>query len=184
MSYKIIAQDPHSGEWRDSSEGPFSTEEAAREFAESEAGVPWRIVAEDGFIVKHTITDDSIRNLLINAFEGGSNYWYMIERYDYGSLGPEDFKQGGPHFNDEYERMDHYLLPFVPGTGLVISNRQAEEPEDVTEYRLDRAAIQKGLEVMKEKFPHHWRDFIGEDDDAITADVFLQCALMGDVIYG
>jgi hypothetical protein len=28
------------------------------------------------------------------------------------------------------------------------------------------------------------RDFIDENDDAITADVFLQFCLFGDVIYG
>ena len=85
---------------------------------------------------------------------------------------------------DEYKDMDHYLLPFITGCGLVISNRQAEEGEDVKEHRLDRAALGRGLSLMPHKYTHHWRDFVEENSDAITADVFLQLCLFGDVIYG
>lgn len=54
----------------------------------------------------------------------------------------------------------------------------------VETYTLDYMAIQKGLEIMAEKYPSHWADFVGGNDDADTGDVFLQCALFGEVIYG
>lgn len=37
---------------------------------------------------------------------------------------------------------------------------------------------------MQEKYPQHWADIINESDDANTADVFLQCVVFGEVIYG
>jgi hypothetical protein len=45
------------------------------------------------------------------------------------------------------------------------------------------AAIKSGLKVMAEKYPHHWQDFVSENDDAITGDVFLQCCLFGEIVY-
>jgi hypothetical protein len=37
---------------------------------------------------------------------------------------------------------------------------------------------------MSEKFPEHWADFINENDDAITGDIFVQCCVFGDTVYG
>jgi hypothetical protein len=49
---------------------------------------------------------------------------------------------------------------------------------------LDRVAILEGLRIMAEKEPRHFADFMTENDDADTGDVFLQCCLYGEVIYG
>jgi hypothetical protein len=49
---------------------------------------------------------------------------------------------------------------------------------------LDRAAIDRGLAIMAEKYPRHFGDFIADNEDSITGDVFIQCCLLGDVIYG
>lgn len=53
-----------------------------------------------------------------------------------------------------------------------------------TYYKLDIEAIRRGLEVMVRDYPQHWADFRNEKDGSVTADVFLQCALFGSVIYG
>jgi hypothetical protein len=44
--------------------------------------------------------------------------------------------------------------------------------------------IESGLQVMADKYPKHFADFMSEEDDCVTADVFLQCCLFGDIIYG
>ena len=49
---------------------------------------------------------------------------------------------------------------------------------------LDGDAVQRGLQTMAEKYPRHWGDFIRENEDAITGDVFIQCCLLGEVVYG
>jgi hypothetical protein len=40
------------------------------------------------------------------------------------------------------------------------------------------------LRLMAEKEPRHFADFMQENDDAVTGDVFLQCVLLKAVIYG
>lgn len=44
--------------------------------------------------------------------------------------------------------------------------------------------IKKGLTIMAKKEPKHFADFMSENSDEVTADVFLQCCLFGQVIYG
>jgi len=38
--------------------------------------------------------------------------------------------------------------------------------------------------VMHDDYPSHYGDAISENDDAGTGDVYLQCCLFGEVIYG
>jgi hypothetical protein len=44
--------------------------------------------------------------------------------------------------------------------------------------------VTKGLEIMATKYARHFADLVSENDDADTHDVFLQCALFGEVVYG
>lgn len=44
--------------------------------------------------------------------------------------------------------------------------------------------IAAGLKLMAEKHGSHFGDFMNENEDAITADVFLQCVVLKDVVYG
>ena len=55
---------------------------------------------------------------------------------------------------------------------------------DGDQYLLDHQAILDGLARIKESFPQDWKDIKNEDDDAGTADIFLQLSLIGEVIYG
>lgn len=117
------------------------------------------------------IPEKRVQDLLCNALEGGSNYWYFIESFNYPTgQTKESLKLEFPHLE----------LPFVDDGSLTIKDIEGDMPDKI----LDRKALQKGLRVMASKFPRHFGDFISENDDATTGDVFLQCALYGDVIYG
>jgi len=59
-----------------------------------------------------------------------------------------------------------------------------DRENDDEEHILDRAALHRGVKAMSEKFPEHWADFINENDDAITGDIFVQCCVFGDTVYG
>jgi hypothetical protein len=37
---------------------------------------------------------------------------------------------------------------------------------------------------MAEKYPHHFADFIEGAEDAETSDVFVQCAVLGGIVFG
>lgn len=122
--------------------------------------------------VRVNIPDERIKDLLCGAFEGGSNYWYMIESANY----PEG--ETKESLKIEFTHID---LPMTDGGSLTISS--LEEPNN-PHVKLDRKACLKGLSIMAKRYPRHFADFMSENDDSITADVFLQCALYQDVIYG
>ena len=107
--------------------------------------------------VKHTIDRQRLEDLLVTAFEGGSNYWIKWARS----------VDGG----------DLYQAAFAHGI------RVKADDEEHTRL-LNLTAMEKGLQVMADKFPHHLGDILAEEDDATTGDVFLQLCLFGDVIYG
>lgn len=116
------------------------------------------------------IPDERIQDLLCCALEGGSNYWYLITAFNY----PKG--QTKESLGIEFQ---HLELPFRGGS---ITVADAEDPSVVR--ILDREAIARGLTAMEEKRPREWADFIGENEDAETGDVFLQLCLFGEVVYG
>ena len=114
-----------------------------------------------------------LQGLLCSAFEGGSNYWYMIHDEVKPSAMVDRFDGARV-----YPPVDY---PTNPGGALLIGSML--DPKDSSK-RLDLAAIQRGLQVMAEEYPRHFGNFMDEADDATTADVFLQCCLFGKLVYG
>lgn len=127
-------------------------------------------------------TEKMVRYLLTGAFEGGSNYWYRIESR---KLPPgtqkEDFKQGGRMQPEGDYFHPLALIPTFPGGQLVIREIGDGEGEA---FVLDLPALKRGLMLMREKFPKNYQRVLDENDDAADADVFLQLALLGDVVFG
>jgi len=126
-------------------------------------------VAQTAEDIKLVVPDQRLQDLLTSAFEGGSNYWYQIDAFNY----PEG--QTKESLKIEFP---HVELPFKGGS-LTISSGG-----DMPVKTLDRAAIEKGLDVMAQKYPRDYADFLAENDDANTGDAFLQCCLYGELIFG
>jgi hypothetical protein len=137
-------------------------------------------------VAKVPITEEQIKNLICEAFEGGSNYWCHIVGYKFpDGIVFEDFREGGRFGPPEASigSLDYWhpsqLIPLHEGCAIVI---QADD--DKHRHRLDRIALFCGLQVMADKYPHHWANVVDENDDAETGDVFLQCCLFGELVYG
>lgn len=136
------------------------------------------------------ITYFEIANLLCSALEGGSNYWYYIQEV----IEPKkkdryDFEEPNGIFSDS----PYYYSPLSKGGALIIEDMESREKDEDNEdatyspgkmYRLDLENISKGLGIMATKYPGHFGDFLNEEADATTGDVFLQCCLFGAVVYG
>jgi hypothetical protein len=58
------------------------------------------------------------------------------------------------------------------------------DDEDGQEYTLVKADLHNGMQLMADEYPKHFLDVIRGNDDAITADVFIQCCVFKEVIYG
>ena len=58
------------------------------------------------------------------------------------------------------------------------------------EFVLNIDSIQKGLQIMADKYPSIWKRFIDESHGkysvhpAVTSDFFGQCVVYGEIIYG
>jgi len=63
-------------------------------------------------------------------------------------------------------------------------NEEGGATDEVKRAALTDAALERGLEVLAKKAPHLLGDFLADNEDAITGDAFLQCVVLGDVIYG
>jgi hypothetical protein len=127
--------------------------------------------------VKQRIPIERISDLLCSAFEGGSNYWYQIDEF----VKPENFNNSDEG-DDKYR---HLSYPINEGGKLIISTDEGEmNKEGNDKHILNLESIKKGLQVMATKYPSHFNDFMQENDDACTGDVFLQCCLFGEVIFG
>ena len=66
----------------------------------------------------------------------------------------------------------------------VIEDAETEEEKAEGRHPITLADVEKGLELMRDQYPHHYADLVEEEDDAITGDVWLQLAVFGEVIYG
>jgi hypothetical protein len=158
--------------------------------------------------VKQEIPLKRIQDLLCCAFEGGSNYWYTIVEF----VKPAELKvrtEEGEIFRHlDYpvneggaEIYRHLDYPVNEGGAVVVGDREEwypyrmekERAEHLKEsfdkpepkkYRLDLEAIDRGLQLMADKYPRHFADFVGENEDASTGDVFLQLCLFGELVYG
>lgn len=128
-----------------------------------------------------------VQCLLVSALEGGSNYWYTEAHYKLPKgTTYKDFQEGGKHTdpNDYYHPLE--IIPFVEGCALtvLVEDFDGKNNDKPKRWELDTAKMKRGLELMAEKYPHHWADFINENDDAITADVWFQLSLFGELIFG
>ena len=128
------------------------------------------------FDVRYTLPVERISDLLCSALEGGSNYWYHIEQF----IKPINFNNSEEGTTEE-KCFRHLDYPINEGGALMIS---VPEDEDGKLYCLDLQSIRSGMKVMAKRYPRHMMDLIRENDDACTGDVFLQCCLFGEVIFG
>jgi len=130
---------------------------------------------EDAFktiTVTQEITIKRVADLLCSALEGGTGYWACVGTVNKGK---SDVKPWGDEYTPEYIQ-----APFCTDGYLEIEDLENND----TKYKLNRATLKRGLKIMSNKYPSHMADFISECDDAVTGDVFLQCCLLGDCIYG
>ena len=116
-------------------------------------------------------THERIADLLCCGFEGGVNYWCQIVGFK------EPDKVERQAYPDRlYKHLDY---PMNPGGQVII-----KACDEKTRRVLDLAAIDRGLQVMANKYPRHFANWLAENDDAETGDVFIQCCVLGEVVYG
>ena len=129
--------------------------------------------------IKKTIklTQEMFDNLVITALEGGSNYWYMLNKDEFRSKLPT--KAGS--FNALTEKIAKALYE---DSSFEMKVYDIENPEEVLGI-VSFASIVKAIEIAAEKYPKAFENLITNGDfDAEDADILFQLATMGEVIFG
>jgi|OM-RGC.v1.025801105 hypothetical protein len=133
------------------------------------------------FEVKISLSPYAVSSLLCAALEGGSNYWYEIVEYEFPEgITLDDFRKGGRFADPEWYWHPAQIIPLQEGCSVVITDIE----DDTERWRLNRAAITRGIVTMSQKYPRHWKNVGTSEEDAETGDVFLQCCLLGEIVYG
>ncbi len=80
-----------------------------------------------------------------------------------------------------YARHD-YFAPLVEGGAMTLFIED-DRDDGKDKVVLDLDALKRGIAEMAKREPRHFADFMNENDDAVTADVFMQCCAFGEVVY-
>jgi len=120
-------------------------------------------------IILKTIYDkeeilDIIDNLLTNGIELSIGYWACMP--DGGAKLPIKTK--------------HWYIKRM----VTIAEKEASTDEGIKSVKLTEDKLLEGLAIMKQDHPKHFNDAISGNDDADTADVFIQCCVLKKVVYG
>lgn len=149
---------------------------------------------DGGFDIKTRVSNKDISYLLATAFECGYvNYWCVVVGFDKPKSPTVWMERADDGELRDPKEKPHCLYdwPLSEGGAILIAELDdweecGRDPGKVKTYRIDRATIQKGLLAMQEKSPRHMADFLSENSDADTGDVFLQycCGFPEGVRYG
>jgi hypothetical protein len=120
-----------------------------------------------------------VTTLLVGAFEGGSNYW--IDHTAWGDRLCQHHVES-PYADQRLGACYSDVMAWAAERG-----KQFEvlvEDNDGAKRFITPESLAHGAIVMARDYPRHYRAMALENDDAETSDVYLQCVLFGEVVYG
>lgn len=125
-------------------------------------------------IITHTRHVDEFKNLLYNCWHY-SNYWCSLD------CDPA-FEWHNKKFPDIQNCIEDKLWAYLkhdPSHRIEVRDTYSDE-----KFSLRWDMIVEGSKVFANDFPLQYHEFVTENDDAVTADCWLQCVCLGDVVYG
>ncbi|MDC7249501.1 MAG: hypothetical protein PQJ49_06270, partial [Sphaerochaetaceae bacterium] len=109
----------------------------------------------------------------ITAYEGACSYWASTNII-FSEATRQKFREGLSPSEHIFKRMfedNKEFRVFDVETGDVLGT-------------VSKANLKKGYKLMQEQYENHYADVISGNWDADTADVFLQLAVMDEVVFG
>jgi len=122
----------------------------------------------------YTLTAEELSNMLTGEFEGNFMAFWIESAKSSGWTRPEGHDL--PWYCD---------LAFLasPEFAFIVEYENPEGEGTVTK-KITRDNITAGLTFMASNYPQHWADVIGDNADAVTYDVAMQCIVLGEIVYG
>ncbi len=141
--------------------------------------------SEDGFTYPTGMNAEMVISLICNLWDSGYHGYWSIRGKITKPKGYDQSKAPGDNWTEDY--CAKYTAPLMGGSIELFDSETCDmdDEDQPCDWTLDAAAIQRGLDTFpKVAKGYHYRSAIGENDDAITADVFVQCCLFGEIVYG
>lgn len=129
--------------------------------------------------IQFSFTDEQRIDLLTSAIEGGSNYWYNFQATACNQLNKVQ-----QLFSDDSIYTDTFVWKLWSAIkqGMEIEVHDIETGDSLGFISMN--SIERGEQTLNEKYNFAVGDVLSENDDAATGDVWLQCAVMNEVVYG
>ncbi len=123
------------------------------------------------FKATKVITDEAMSDIVTTGLEAGSYSSIRLVCYS----GPPDAAPAWAEYPDV-----RYTWAWAVEGGIAVKDNYGDKEFG----HVCRETLQKGLEVLAEKYPHLLAQLVSGSYDVIAADALLQAAAFGDVIYG
>lgn|SRR3990167_4904882 len=120
--------------------------------------------------VETVTTAQEIADLLVGAFKGGSNHWCHNLRVTKPVQTPrgEIWYASGAFYEGDFE----FTL-----------DEHDDNGDYVITHTVTPEKLQAGLQIFANNYSTHYGDFIQQEEDAETSDAFLQCIILGEIVY-
>ena len=128
--------------------------------------------------VSVNVPTSTVRDLLVGAVEGGCNYWGAFREDPNFTKSVTEAEQAAYVESEGGEYLPRYDIEH-PNYCLRVLDY-----EGGTTYNVTFESFVNGLGIMANRYPHHFRNVIAENHDAETSDVFIQCAVFGEIVFG
>lgn len=130
--------------------------------------------------VELNIDDKRLHDVFCNAMYATRDFLVVQEEWDkidehWNSPLNKDVREAHP---DPY--IERKMWAYIEaGKSIAFYDEYQEQFCELSWHR-----VAEGTAKMAKDYDWHFMNIITEDDDAITADVWLQCVLLGEVVYG
>lgn len=121
-----------------------------------------------------SLTAQQIQDIVTVSFEGGgsgTDSWAEIMSY----VKPENLVVPA-----EYDGYPFYSFLLLFGGYIVLVDIEDEEVREI----LTMGKLYRGLEKVKAMRPNVYQRLVDGEYDAVDADILVQTALFGEVVYG
>lgn len=136
--------------------------------------------------LKLEITRKRMCDLICTCIEGGNSSWFMgVGKYVLpDGMTKKDFVEGGPQEFEDWPPV--YAIMTHPNCKVsLIVEEPVREDRDSYTIEIGPEELKRGLELIANnlEYRRHFLDFLEENEDCISADVFMQFVVYGEVVY-
>lgn len=154
---------------------------------------------KSNFFINDLAEIEKVDNSLITAIEGGSNYWYCFNDYDIQKLNIWLDKKGNRNkqfyykFLDAIYQSNKNVLPIYDTVEVEDLNIEDFDNDSNALFNsieplgyLSSQNINKGLKLLKKQHKDVFNEEFGNEylGDCVSADVFFQYVILGDIKFG